>query len=203
MLPSQNITSTSTPTPTFTFTPSRRRDKRHSNQNNDQDELEEEEGWALTSQMKDAMKKSENIRKELADGGLRTIIQNIVNCGGGWRGRNQALSEAKRQCPMFAKFVDEVLLVTGVVSKHDQGISESDAISNALLGIHGGVILNPLPQKRKVQKDTLQKIVANEEYSDEEQDLTKTNASKTDDEDSSSESDSSSSNSSSSSSEED
>merc|ERR1712127_1015383 len=69
-----------------------RRNKKRFGQNMDHDELEEEQGWNITPEMKEAIKNSEWIRSELADGGLQSIINDIVNSEDGWRGRNAALA---------------------------------------------------------------------------------------------------------------
>jgi len=63
--------------------------------------------------MQESIRQSEFLRQELADGGLQQMIKDVASASN----REQALQEAKQGNILFAKFVDEMLCLTGALDK--------------------------------------------------------------------------------------
>jgi len=110
----------------------------------EQDE-EEEEGWRLTQEMMTLIDESVWLRGELSDGGLRQIIDeiddaasaNYRNAESAAHDRERALENAKQRYPHFSAFIDELLLLTKVISEDGNGC----------------VVLNPLEKKKREGED--------------------------------------------------
>eukprot|EP00980_Cylindrotheca_fusiformis_P009516 scaffold2077_cov119-Cylindrotheca_fusiformis.AAC.19 len=77
-----------------------------------------EEGWNVTQEMKQAISRSEWLRSELKDGGLRALISQIVSAG---NQRHCAIQQVKERYPSFKTFLDKLLLVAGVLEHQDSG----------------------------------------------------------------------------------
>lgn len=86
-----------------------------------EEDMEGEEGWILTPSMENSMKNSDWLKEELKDGGLRRMIQDILNSEGGFLGRSEALKEAKQKNQCFSYFVDKMLLLTGILTEQESG----------------------------------------------------------------------------------
>lgn len=113
--------------------------KRH--RNNRLEVTEEDEDWHITDEMKDCMHRSDWLKQELADPGLRFLISQIYessnlvprNCNN--RGRNrgddatavatteqeQKLRQLVETNPQFKGFIDELLVLTGVLNREQIG----------------------------------------------------------------------------------
>lgn len=116
---------------------------------------EEEEGWSITREAKEAMRSSEYIREELADKGLQSLISDIVSSDGGWRGRFDALLEAKQNNPQFNRFLDKVLLTTRVLKR--EKMENGETLGFTLAPIDGHKI-----QRRKTNEEDHAKSSATE-----------------------------------------
>lgn len=125
----------------------------------------EDEGWRITQEMMDRIDKSEWLRKELADGGLRQIIAQIDNADddyyeettsrkrNGQQGKRKKLlggvkdyehepsprelelMKAKRLNPNFANFIDRLMLIAGVLVESDKKTVEQEVVT--YLNAHG------------------------------------------------------------------
>jgi hypothetical protein len=120
------VTTTSSPMPTDTIPKSKylgqdyidplissRQDRWSSSRRGMTKEDEFEEGWRMTPEMEQAILKSDRLRKELADGGLRQMLMDILMDPN----PQQALEQAKKTNVNFTKFINETLLATGIVEK--------------------------------------------------------------------------------------
>jgi hypothetical protein len=70
--------------------------------------------WPITDEMKQSMNNSLWLRKELLDGGLRQIIAEIDSSG-----KKQLLHKAICENVNFRKYIDQLLVTTGVLKKID------------------------------------------------------------------------------------
>ena len=68
--------------------------------------------------MKSNVKRSEWLRNELKDGGLRTLISGIVNTSGSQK--HLALKQAKERYPLFQTFLDKLLVLAGVLQRQEE-----------------------------------------------------------------------------------
>jgi hypothetical protein len=96
------------------------------NPTGDADDDDLEEGWKITSEMKQAMQQAEWLRNELKDGGLQQIIAGIQAAPNVAMKRNQTLTKqeielhrTKQDNPQFQKFLDKLLVLTGVLERED------------------------------------------------------------------------------------
>lgn len=127
----------------------------------DYEELEK--GWEMTDHMIASMKDSAWLREELADVGLQHFISKITSTAfvpvGEKRRRRgapmnadtttereQLLTELKANNPHFQRFLDKLLVITGVLERQgdddslDQWLTRNDEIN-------ANLILKPLPQR--------------------------------------------------------
>jgi hypothetical protein len=107
-----------------------------------------EEGWKITDEIKTAMDGSDWLKKELQDGGLRQVIHEVSSvwdtvAHGGITHQELALEEAKRKYPNFEKFINKLLVLTGILER--QGMQ--DDVSQWLEGDElGPLALVPIPR---------------------------------------------------------
>ena len=148
----------------------RRRVRRTDSDNEGNDDSNDDEpGWNITSEMKERIRQSTWLRKELQDGGLRQLIDEIdaaseeeeeetsdVHRRGKWThtknknpnvtpisARELALARAKHSHPKFASFTDQVLLLAGVLQPSNDGGEAGEKEENG----HGGhLVLAPVPR---------------------------------------------------------
>ena len=90
--------------------------------NDDDDSLDEQ--WKITESMKSNVKRSEWLRNELKDGGLRTLISGIVNTSGSQK--HLALKQAKERYPLFQTFLDKLLVLAGVLQRQEEEEEEGE-----------------------------------------------------------------------------
>ena len=118
----------------------------------DSDSDDEGQGWRLTREMMDRIDNSQWLRNELADGGLRQLISEIDGADEAaaaqgsyhkrrnYNSRNRfadmgkvkmsprelALEKARRTNPNFGRFMDKLLLTTGILTTPDGGVGGED-----------------------------------------------------------------------------
>ena len=88
-----------------------------------------DDGWKITADMMNAMDKSDWLHRELADGGLRQIITEIVTAsknvsGNGKTFQSEALSQFQSKFPNFRTFLDKLLVITGVLERQNEEMEE-------------------------------------------------------------------------------
>ena len=131
------------------------------------EDLEDE--WKITDAMKEAMKQSTWLREELSDLGLQQIIQQIASASKNVMGRNNInsqetfqeglLNQFKSENPQFKSFLDELLVLTGVLEEHGEVTKKDPAETWPQEGEkkHATLrplVLKPLPSvQSKVGKD--------------------------------------------------
>lgn len=118
----------------------------------DDDDLPE--GWKITEAMMDKMDNCDWLRTELQDGGLRQILHQVCSAPNtvaqGQRTHQEvALEQAKAKYPNFSRFMDKLLVLTGVLERQEteQGLSEWLTLENA--EELGPLALVPLPRKKR------------------------------------------------------
>ena len=146
--------------------------KRMRRSNDDDDSDNDEPGWNITEDMKQMIQHSEWLRKELEDGGLRHLIEQIDaasdveedgdDCNSNRRknwGRHTnkngnhgdiskrvlTLARTKHSHPKFATFVDRLLLTAGVLT--DGGGRDGEANLFEEGGEVGRLELVPVPRR--------------------------------------------------------
>ena len=94
------------------------------NQSDHHEEDDLEEGWKMTNSMLEAMKRSTWLKNELKDAGLRQLVLKIMRASDLAR-RNKSrtkqeeeLDQAKADFPRFKKFIDKLLVLTGILERH-------------------------------------------------------------------------------------
>jgi hypothetical protein len=80
----------------------------------DDDDDSVDEGWKITDDMKSALQHSDWLRKQLQDGGLKQLIQQIVASK-----NTQALQEVPARYPHFGVFLDKLSVVAGVLERNN------------------------------------------------------------------------------------
>jgi len=86
---------------------------------------DQEEGWRMTESMTKKMESSEWLKNELQDVGLRHLISGVVAVPDTAARKNstitkqgEELDQAMIDNPRFKRFVDKLLVVTGVLERH-------------------------------------------------------------------------------------
>ena len=154
--------------------------KRLRRSNNDDDDEydshDDEPGWNITNEMKARLQQSSWLRKELQDGGLRQLIDNIdaasdnveenedqqrkknMNSKNATRisARELTLARTKHTHPKFASFTDQLLLLAGVLQPAAGGgggggggggeVTMSDTGLIDEGDNHGQLVLAPIPR---------------------------------------------------------
>jgi hypothetical protein len=93
----------------------------------DDDSMDEE--WKINEEMKSTLPRSEWLRNELKDGGLKDLIAQIVSAG---NGKHLVLQQVKERYPSFKTFLDKLLLVAGVLERQDSGDEEEEPFEELL-----------------------------------------------------------------------
>jgi hypothetical protein len=112
---SKYLTNDNVPMPLLSATASSASQRRK-----DEDALDE--GWKIDSTMTHAMQSSLWLRQELQDSGLRALITRIVNSSNTLdrdlhTAQERALQQAKDDHPMFQRFIDKLLVLSGVLER--------------------------------------------------------------------------------------
>lgn len=94
----------------------------------DDDSMDEE--WKMNEEMKTTLSRSQWLRNELKDGGLKDLIAQIVSAG---NGKHLVLQQVKERYPIFKTFLDKLLLVAGVLERQDAGGDEEEEPFEELL----------------------------------------------------------------------
>ncbi|KAL7532520.1 hypothetical protein ACHAXR_004676 [Thalassiosira sp. AJA248-18] len=145
--------------------PPRKRVRRSASDDESDDSHDDEPGWNITPEMKKRIHQSAWLRKELQDGGLRQLIDQIDAAsdddGGDDHNSNNrkdyqrskttarvsarelALARTKHSHPKFASFVDQMLLTAGVL----QPAAGGDGSISSMLEGHGPLVLAPVPRR--------------------------------------------------------
>jgi len=114
------------------------------------------EGWKITEEMMDKMDNCDWLRTELEDGGLRQIIHQVCEASntvahGQKTHQELALEQAKANYPNFDRFMDKLLVLTGVLERQE---TEDDLTLKEWLELNeeealGPLALVPLPRKQR------------------------------------------------------
>lgn len=147
--------------------------KRRSRSGDESDDSHDDEpGWNITPEMKKRMHQSTWLRKELQDGGLRQLIEQIDAASDDEAddrkkyqrannnkistvvsARELALARKKHSHPKFASFIDEMLLTAGVLQPATDGAAAAaagggghDSLMSILEG-RGPLVLAPVPRR--------------------------------------------------------
>ena len=121
-----------------------------------------DDGWKLTTAMKDALHKSSWLQDELQDQGLRQLLvkvvaasQNTTLSGGSRRiqtEQEQLLQQLKESNPAFGAFVDKVMVIAGVLEREGK---DADSILEEWLSTTKpplSVGLKPLSRRQPIFK---------------------------------------------------
>jgi hypothetical protein len=95
--------------------------------NDDDDSLEE--GWKITQEAMETMDRSDWLRKELKDGGLRQIIFRVMNASDkvekhGRTPQEEELERTKANYPPFGNFMDKLLVLAGILERQQEDDEE-------------------------------------------------------------------------------
>ena len=144
-----------------------KRKRRSASDDEDSDSHDDEPGCNITPEMKKRIHQSTWLRKELQDGGLRQLIEQIDAASddeeddgnGNNRQRHQrnksntvisqrvlALARTKHSHPKFASFVDQLLLTAGVLQPASGNSGGETTIESILEGT-GPLVLAPVPRR--------------------------------------------------------
>jgi len=157
--------------------------RRRLEQDDDADDLDE--GWKITERMMNAMDKSEWLKKELQDGGLRQVIYEIDSASNivgkdGYTQQEKALEQAKTKYPNLSTFLDKLLVVTGVLERQEQEEEES---LEEWLERHGGreeslgpLVLASIQRKPRLDTDEPSSDSSDAEASDDNEDSSSSSA---------------------------
>jgi hypothetical protein len=118
------------------------------------------EGWKITKEMMDKMDNCEWLQSELEDGGLRQIIHQVCDSSNAVaHGQNThqevSLEQAKAKYPNFGRFMDKLLVLTGVLER--QELQDDEELDDWLKRENdeelGPLALVPIPcrKKRKIE----------------------------------------------------
>ena len=135
--------------------------RRKDEKEDDDDSLDE--GWKMTPEMMTVMDKSDWLRAELADGGLRQVIHSIVTSSDRVERNGRTQQEAqlallKQKYPNFSTFCDKLLTLTGVLERQqpinaDGEEEELEPMEEWLQQSHTreelqqGLAIKPIPRK--------------------------------------------------------
>lgn len=129
-----------------------------------------DDGWKLTSEMKEALHGSPWLERELQDEGLRQALcrivsasHNVVGSHHHHRGINvdtaneteqeQLLRQKRTSCPAFAAFLDKAMVVAGVLERQgkeaDTNMEEWLEQKTNTQGPLNNVSLKPLPSRQR------------------------------------------------------
>jgi hypothetical protein len=93
----------------------------------DDDSMDEE--WKINEEMKSTLSRSEWLRNELKDGGLKDLIAQIVSAG---NRKDLVLLQVKERYPSFKTFLDKLLLVAGVLERQNFGDEQEEPFEKLL-----------------------------------------------------------------------
>lgn len=124
-----------------------------------------DEGWKITKHMMDEMDKSDWLRKELQDGGLRQLIhevygssRNVIRSGGNAASattyQEEALANLQSQYPNFRIFLEKLKVMTGILERQQVNEEEEEDLSSWLEYTRssddvGPLALKPLPSREE------------------------------------------------------
>jgi hypothetical protein len=124
-----------------------------------------DEGWKITKHMMDEMDKSDWLRKELQDGGLRQLIhevygssRNVIRSGGNSASattyQEEALANLQSQYPNFRIFLEKLKVMTGILERQQVNEEEEEDLSSWLEYTRtsddvGPLALKPLPSRQE------------------------------------------------------
>lgn len=121
-----------------------------------EEEVDLVEGWKITENMMDKMDNCDWLRTELQDGGLRQIIQQVCEASNTVAHRSDqkthqelALEQAKAKYPNFDRFMDKLLVLTGVLERQETEEELSEWLTRQEDEELGPLALVPLPRKRR------------------------------------------------------
>ena len=90
-----------------------RHHNQHQNKNDDSDD-DDDPNWNISTDMKDSVRKSKWLSDQLQDGGLRDVLEKIVEL------KNPTnLEEVTQHYPQFATFIDKLLVLAGILERSD------------------------------------------------------------------------------------
>jgi hypothetical protein len=145
-----------------------------SRSNDDYGDLEE--GWKMTDNMVQSMKDSAWLLDELADTGLQHLISKITSASSvvavgdkrrHRRGaaplmnidttteREQLLAELTSNNPQFKRFIDKLLVMTGVLERHGGDNSLEQWLASNSNDTSDTLILKPLPRRARPGNDAV------------------------------------------------
>jgi len=112
------------------------------------------EGWKITEEMMDKMDNCDWLRTELQDGGLRHIIHQVCEASntvahGQKTHQELALEQAKSKYPNFDRFMDKLLVLTGVLERQETGDGLVEWLQREDDDALGPLALVPIPRKRR------------------------------------------------------
>ena len=140
---------------------------------NDDEELEV--GWKMTEEMMNEMDKSDWLRTELQDGGLRQLIWEVLsastslNRSGSATHQEELLQMTSTKYPHFRTFLDKLKVLTGVLERQNVQGGDDDDLTQWLE--QEGDDLGPLamkPQGCSRETSGLPVLPTNEDTSDDE-----------------------------------
>jgi hypothetical protein len=123
-----------------------------------------DEGWKITKDMMDEMDKSDWLRKELQDGGLRQLIhevygssRNVIRSGGNASAttyQEEALANLQSQYPNFRIFLEKLKVMTGILERQQVHEGQEEDLSSWLEYTRtsddvGPLALKPLPSRQE------------------------------------------------------
>jgi hypothetical protein len=116
-----------------------------------------DEGWKITQEMMNTMDKSDWLREELTDGGLRQLIHQVCTAStnvASTRGKTfqeEELEMLQSKYSNFRVFLDKLKVLTGVLERPDDyHESTEDWLKHAQGYNMGPLALKPLPTRRVV-----------------------------------------------------
>lgn len=113
------------------------------------------EGWKITKEMMDKMDNCDWLRTELEDGGLRQVILQVCDSPntvayGQKTHQELAIERAKAKYPNFERFMDKLLVLTGVLERQETEDEElGDWLKRDEDSDLGPLALVPVPRRKK------------------------------------------------------
>ncbi|KAL9178908.1 hypothetical protein ACHAXT_011881 [Thalassiosira profunda] len=165
--------------------PKRKRPRRTSG--DESDDCDDEPGWNITDEMKERLRRSSWLHKELRDGGLRQLIDQIDGASDGeeegerntrqYQGkkggarispRELALARTKHGKPKFATFVDRMLLTAGVLQPASGGVDAGTGEGGLIEILEGPapLVMAPVPRRRGADAGSAEKSEESESSND-------------------------------------
>jgi hypothetical protein len=149
------------------------RKKLEEDKNDEDDEYEDlDAGWKITEEMMNEIDKSDWLRKELQDGGLRQLIWEVCSASkrithsGKFTHQEELLHAMSAKHPMFRVFLDKLKVLAGVLERQCAPGDENEDLKNWLE--NDGHDMGPLtlkPLRRHRDASGLPELPTNEDSS--------------------------------------